>query len=215
MNISVYSCNNSIGGDTFIRVHNSPLLPLEPYVVWFTRGIRDAEMVCSIKWSYASLHAHLWVLHEPSGVLNCLWVSWPCLSFRVSCLTSNLARLATTQVSAPLRLCGKKPTTHKNIRDNTIACRCQFLLLLSQRQLPSASVLDHEKAEARRLMHVVTKSAESRALPPYHVHHGTWIDRCRLSLWREHRWAQIYILHLVCLFPILLYLHLSYLIWFL
>ena len=35
--------------------------------------------------------------------------------------------------------------------DNTTACRCLVLLLLSQRQLPSASVFDHEKAETRGL----------------------------------------------------------------
>ena len=46
------------------------------------------------------------------------------------------------------------------IDDNTTACRCLVLLLLSQRQLPSASVFDPKEGKDSELMHVVSRRAK-------------------------------------------------------
>ena len=46
------------------------------------------------------------------------------------------------------------------IDDNTTACRCLVLLLLSQRQLPSASVFDPKEGKDKELLHVMARSAK-------------------------------------------------------
>ena len=48
--------------------------------------------------------------------------------------------------------------------DNTTACRCLVLLLLSQRQLPSASVFDPKEGKDSELLHVVSRRAKKRTL---------------------------------------------------
>ena len=46
------------------------------------------------------------------------------------------------------------------IDDNTTACRCLVLLLLSQRQLPSASVFDPKEGKDTELLLVVSRCAK-------------------------------------------------------
>ena len=46
---------------------------------------------------------------------------------------------------------GLRGGLYGGIDDNTTACRCLVLLLLSQRQLPSASVFAHKKAKIRSI----------------------------------------------------------------
>ena len=78
-------------------------------------------------------------------------------------------------------LCGG---LYGGIDDDTTACRCLVLLLLSQRQLPSASVFAHKNTKTRSFctwwLEVRRRDAEN------------WWS---LVLWpsakREHRWAQI------------------------
>ena len=46
------------------------------------------------------------------------------------------------------------------IDDDTTACRCLVLLLLSQRQLPSASVFAPKEGKDSELLHVMARSAK-------------------------------------------------------
>ena len=85
-----------------------------------------------------------------------------CVPFGVSCITQASLKVrkrdAETQRTQGLR---------GGIDDNTTACRCLVLLLLSQRQLPSASVFDPKEGRDTELLHVMARSAASRASPPY------------------------------------------------
>ena len=55
---------------------------------------------------------------------------------------------------------GLRGGLYGGVDDNTTACRCLVLLLLSQRQLPSASVFDRQEGKDTELMHVVARSAK-------------------------------------------------------
>ena len=82
--------------------------------------------------------------------------------FGISCITqaSLKVRKRDAETQRTQRTQGLRGGLRGGIDDNTTACRCLVLLLLSQRQLPSASVFDPKEGRDTELLHVMARSAK-------------------------------------------------------